>query len=84
MKEDKHFMKNCPSCLREVPSFWDNCYFCGNVFRKTEGGPETPSMLYWNREPRNKKLSTLFISDHATDRVGPLRDKLPHRTKKIN
>jgi|GEM_PF-3365559 rRNA maturation endonuclease Nob1 len=48
--DETFFMKSCPSCLRDVPSSWDICIFCGNVFRKTENETDGPSMLFFERK----------------------------------
>jgi len=47
---ERFFMKSCPTCLRDVPSFWDACVFCGNVFRKSEYQADEPAMLVFKRK----------------------------------
>ncbi len=49
MNEEKFVTKSCPSCFREIPTFWDSCQFCGNVFRKTEHSSDEPAMLCWGK-----------------------------------
>jgi len=73
MKERKHFMKNCPSCLREVPPFWDTCFFCGNVFKKSKGDPEIPTMLYWDKKTKPKNI--LYISERTLEKAKQIKQK---------
>lgn len=76
MKEKKYPMKNCPSCLREIPVFWDSCYFCGNIFRKSEHSLEGPSMLVWSKKTLNLDRNTLFISNESIEKSRKFREKV--------
>lgn len=50
MKAEGKIVKECPVCSKEVPAIWSVCEFCGNVFSRREGRPETPGMLFWGTE----------------------------------
>ena len=54
MNDDKYGTRSCPSCYREIPTFWDSCQFCGNIFRKPEPATDEPAMLFWRSTKKSK------------------------------
>jgi hypothetical protein len=79
MTEKAHYMKNCPSCHREIPTIWEVCYFCGNVFKKSESKAEMPSMLFWNIEKLEKSKTTLHMTPKTIQKSRGIRSRKTDR-----